>query len=256
VAREITFIVADTSNRSNRMADNLLALPPCSSPSGLLKATMPARPDSFDASAVGLHVSDRLPAGRHRIPAQEVYNHQHQRLLGAMAALCAERGYSHVVISDVVARAGVSKTAFYRFFETKDDCLFSAHKYFSASLLAAIDASCSEDEDISVRLRQAIGSALQFCASNPESAQLLTLGILSCGPIGIERYEVLVEALANRLRALGDLDGGQNGNAAIAAVVFAGPLMTRSIGEDPDAILSLESDLLEVILAFFSMPRG
>ena len=172
-----------------------------------------------------------------------------------MATLCAERGYAHVVISDVVARAAVSKATFYRFFETKDECLFAAHKYFSASLLAAIDASCEGTEAGPGRLRLAIRAALEFCASRPEAAQLLTLGILSCGPEGIERYKVMIEALASRLRALGELDRGRHGNAALAALVFAGPLMTPSIGTDPEAILSLESDLLEIMLSFSSPAR-
>jgi AcrR family transcriptional regulator len=193
-----------------------------------------------------------LTPGRRRIAPRDVYNDQRQRLISAMAALCAEHGYARVVISEVVARAGVSKTAFYRFFETKDDCLFAAHKYFSAALLATIDASCSGDQGFEVRLRQAIRAALGFCAANPEPAQLLTLGILSCGPTGIERYEVLVEVLANRLQRIGDLSLAQNGNSALAAVFFAAPLMTRSIGTDPDAILTLESDLLEILLTFFS----
>ena len=107
------------------------------------------------------------------------------------------------------------------------------------------------------RLRTAIRAALGFCASSPDAAQLLTLGIISCGPEGIERYQVMVAALANRLRAGGEFESGRDADAALAALVFAAPLIASSAAEgEPEAILALESDFVEMILALLAQPAG
>ena len=89
----------------------------------------------------------RLPSGRHRIPDQEVRDHQRGRLIDAICALSAERGYADTVINDIVARAGVSKSTFYRFYRSREDCLFDAHKRHCAMLIAAIDRARCEPEE-------------------------------------------------------------------------------------------------------------
>lgn len=193
---------------------------------------------------------ETLPGGRHRLPPETVADHQHRRLIDAMASVCAERGYSAVVISDLVARAAVSKATFYRFFETKQECLFAAHKLFSASLLAAIDEACSPAEAGALRLRHGIRAALEFCASEPDGAELLTSGILSSGPEGMERYLAMSEALARRLGTRTE-PNTEEPSAALASLAFAVPLRTRSIGPNPEAILALESELHEMIVAFY-----
>lgn len=200
--------------------------------------------------------AQRLSAGRHQLAAQEVETHQRQRLINAMAALCAERGYAHVVITEVVARAAVSKATFYRFFATKDECLFAAHKYFSAALLAAIDASCDSAGEWPARLRAGVHAALAFCAARPDAVHPLALAILSCGPEGISRYRVTIEALAKRLHSGGDSGGERHADAVFAVVVFAAPLIPSSAGENgSEEILALENDILEMILAF-SVPNA
>ena len=63
-----------------------------------------------------------------------------QALLGAARELFTERGYSHVKVADVVARAGVSTGSFYHHFGAKQDLyteLWRAH-------CAALDQACDE----------------------------------------------------------------------------------------------------------------
>ncbi|MFN8151075.1 MAG: TetR/AcrR family transcriptional regulator [Solirubrobacterales bacterium] len=74
-----------------------------------------------DADAVGWH-ADPLPRGRHRLPADVVRASQRERLLRAMLTLVAEKGYQATSVPEVVTRARVSRSSFYREFDSKLDC--------------------------------------------------------------------------------------------------------------------------------------
>ena len=79
-----------------------------------------------------------LPRGRHTLARNEVIDAQRERLMVAMTELMAERGYRGVSLGDVVARAGVSRTAFYQSFAHKADCAFAAYDRFIDVLLRDI----------------------------------------------------------------------------------------------------------------------
>src|SRR5947209_6095699 len=53
---------------------------------------------------------------------------QRGRLLVAGALVIAKKGYGRATVSDIVAAAGVSRTAFYEHFDGKDDCLVEAYR--------------------------------------------------------------------------------------------------------------------------------
>src|SRR2546429_7716726 len=50
---------------------------------------------------------------------------QRERVLAAAREVFAERGYVHASIDAIVSRARVSRTAFYRFFDNKEQCLLA-----------------------------------------------------------------------------------------------------------------------------------
>ena len=65
------------------------------------------------AGAGGLRaVPSALPRGRHHLGAEVVRASQRARLLEAIAAATAEKGYAAVTIGDIVERAGVARRTF------------------------------------------------------------------------------------------------------------------------------------------------
>ena len=56
----------------------------------------------------------RLPSGSHGIPAEVVARNQRERLVAAMAEVCAEVGYAEASVAGVAKRAGVSSVTFYK----------------------------------------------------------------------------------------------------------------------------------------------
>jgi AcrR family transcriptional regulator len=151
----------------------------------------------------------RLPPGSHGIPADVVARNQRERLVAAMAEVCAERGYAESSVERVAKRAGVSSLTFYKQFSDKQDCMLAAHRQLLGLLLEEVD-----------RAADPLRTALAVFAADPPSARLLTVEVLAAGPEGAKRHDAMVEAFAERLgtdwvRAAGIL-------ALVGKVVVAG----------------------------------
>jgi len=173
--------------------------------------------------------AQRLPAGHHGIPAELVARNQWERLIAAMAEACAEKGYAEVAVADVVARANVSTATFYKRFDSKRDCLLSAHTEFLGRLLEEVDAACAGAEG-EEGIQAAIGTCLELLAADPPTARLLLVEILGLGPEGAERHAAMVGAFAERLRAARGPrqdQGSPQGDWAIVAGAAA--LVARSV---------------------------
>jgi AcrR family transcriptional regulator len=141
----------------------------------------------------------RLPPGSHGIPADVVARNQRERLVAAMAEICAEQGYAGASVAAVAKRAGVSSLTFYKQFAGKRDCLLAAHRQLLGRLLEQIDRARTGDGPPESNSRTAIRTALAIFAADPPSARLLTVEILAAGPEGAKRHDAMVAALAERL---------------------------------------------------------
>ena len=141
----------------------------------------------------------RLPPGSHGIPADVVARNQRERLVAAMAEVCAEQTYAETSVAAVAKRAGVSSLTFYKQFEGKEHCLLAAHRQLLGRLLEGIDRVAEEEG--AGGARAVMRTALSLFAADPPSARLLTVEILAAGPEGVKRHDAMVEALAERLNA-------------------------------------------------------
>jgi AcrR family transcriptional regulator len=119
---------------------------------------------------------ERLPPGRHGLPADMVRTHQRQRLLEAAATALAEQGYGHLTAARVTELAGVSSRTFYQHFEDLWACLLAAYETEAGFLCARIEDVCSAfaQSDRTGRARAGIGAAIDFLASEPAVARLLS----------------------------------------------------------------------------------
>ncbi len=75
----------------------------------------------------------RLPPGP-QTSKEEVERNHRERLSGTTVAVTAEKGYAATSVTDLVAVAGMSRSAFYTYFENKEDC-------FLATLDAILDGA-------------------------------------------------------------------------------------------------------------------
>lgn len=143
----------------------------------------------------------RLPRGSHGIPSDVVARNQRERLIAAMAEVCAERGYAEASVAAVAKRAGVSSVTFYEQFAGKRECLLAAHRELLGRLLEELDrAREAEGVGPGEKARAALRAFLALLAGDPPSARLLAVEIHAAGPGGAERNDAAVRELAARLR--------------------------------------------------------
>ena len=199
----------------------------------------------------------RLPPGSHGIPADVVARNQRERLVAAMAEVCAERGYAETSVAAVAKRAGVSSVTFYKQFAGKRDCMLAAHRQLLGRLLEEVDCVLEDEEGAAggggkvdggaeAKARTAIRAALALFAADAPSARLLTVEVLAAGAEGAKCHDAMVEAFARRLRP----DGDRDGDAPVAAaewVRVAGMLALvgkLAVAGEAGRLLGLEDELV------------
>ncbi len=131
---------------------------------------------------------------------------QRARLEDAITELVYERGYPAVTVRELLARAHVSRPTFYRLFDGKEDCFFSAYRRAADQALrwtaAATEGSVERDELVA-------RGAEAFCAAvalNPAAASLVLLEPMAVGrPARDEMHRVEAEFAALLRRRYGEL---------------------------------------------------
>jgi AcrR family transcriptional regulator len=119
---------------------------------------------------------------------------QRRRILEAMIDSCAEKTYAATTIADIVSRAKVSRTTFYKRFADKRDC-FEAAVWFSVEQLREVAAAAPiEGGSPADAARRSATAVLVAMAERPALAQLLTCDAVAVDPAVVERCRRLVTA--------------------------------------------------------------
>jgi AcrR family transcriptional regulator len=161
---------------------------------------VPDEPAPEGPFSEGTPLPQRLPPGRHGIPANIVGEHQRRRLLAAMTEVLAEHGYVNVNTTQVSERAGVSTGTFYKHFGNLWDCALAAYVSASDQLCTEIEVACAECDPRAEPLEVGIETALAFCAADPAAAWLLgAQPPLEASAIAAAR-RILISRLAAMLR--------------------------------------------------------
>lgn len=167
----------------------------------------------------------RLPGGQHGIPRDVVERNQRERLIAAMAEVCAERGYAAVAVADITRQASVSTASFYRQFEDKQACLLASFEELFGRLLEAVEGACESEAERNAKVKAGIRVAAELLAGDIPTARLLTVEVLAGGAEGVRLQHAAIE----RVAGLADMDW-----ATVAAMVAT---VARRVveGEGPTA---------------------
>jgi AcrR family transcriptional regulator len=138
------------------------------------------------------------------MPRRDVRRAQRERLLRAVIAAVAERGYTDTTITDIVRRARVSRGVFYEHFRNKQAAFIAATdagvELMSASITGATRA-LADDTPAPERLRVAIRAYLTFLAAEPEFARTFVIDVFAAGPAALDRRVIAHERFAAKTRA-------------------------------------------------------
>ncbi len=143
---------------------------------------------------------ERLPRGRHGLPREFVAQNQRERLLAALAECLEEKGYERTTVASIGKRAGVSKSDFYKQFESKDACFIAAYDGAVERIRVTVKEACAERKDWGSGVLSALDALLQLFETEPAQAQLVLVEGLRAGRGVYDRYQVAIESFVPYLR--------------------------------------------------------
>ncbi len=143
---------------------------------------------------------ERLPRGRHGLSREYVAQNQRDRLLAALAECLHESGYDGTTVSMVGKRAGVSKSDFYKQFESKDACFLAAYEDSAERIRQRVLVACGEAGGWAEGVLAGLAALLDLLASEPAQAQLVLVEGLRAGRGVYDRYQEALQSFVPRLR--------------------------------------------------------
>ena len=197
---------------------------------------------------------DRLPRGRHGLSPEFVAQNQRQRLVAGLIQALYEVGYEKTTVSLIGQKAAVSKSDFYKHFESKDDCFIAAYEAAVDQIGQRIHTVCAKEEDESwvARIRLGIGAMLALFSEQPALASIVLVEGLRAGRGVYDRYQKAVDAFVCYIRcgAPPGPDGAAVPGATDEAIVggIASLLGRRVLGGEAEQIEQLFPEVLEFAL--------
>ncbi|HEX7279563.1 MAG TPA: TetR/AcrR family transcriptional regulator [Solirubrobacterales bacterium] len=200
---------------------------------------------------------DRLPRGRHGLSPEFVARNQRERLIAGLTQALYEVGYQETTVSLIGQRAAVSKSDFYKQFQSKDECFVAAYDAAIERIREQVVVACEEatDEGWAQRVRAAIDALLRLLTADPALASIALVEGLRAGRGVYDRYQAAVESFVGYLRqdAPPALVGGEVPEATGEAVVggIASLLGRRVLAGEADQLSELFPEILEFALAAY-----
>jgi AcrR family transcriptional regulator len=197
---------------------------------------------------------DRLPRGRHGLSPEFVARNQRDRLIAALIFTLDEVGYQKTTVSMIGARAAVSKSDFYKHFDSKDDCFLAAYDTAVDRVRAAVAEACAGVDGAGwpARVRSGVVALLTLLAAEPPLAAILLAEGLRAGRGIYDRYQAAVESFVPLLReGAPDPPGAAPVPPATDEAVIGGiaSLLSRRVADgEAEALTALVPDVLEFAL--------
>jgi len=133
-------------------------------------------------------------------PPEEVARNQCERLFGAVVAAASEKGYEAMTVADLLALSGVSRSAFYKHFDSKAECLTAAVEEFLVPTIAGLNpAGVNGDEGDPQRRFEAF---FELLSSEPAATRASFVELPAAGGPGGEVVDRTFAALVDAIGGL------------------------------------------------------
>lgn len=195
----------------------------------------------------------RLPRGRHGLTREFVAQNQRRRLVSALSECLADSGYEGTTVASIGRRAGVSKSDFYKQFESKEGCFVAAYDDAVEQMRGCVLAACAEQDEWAAGVFAALSSLLQLLAAEPARTRMVLVEGLRAGRDVYDRYQAALEIFVAYLRdgAPAPADGVRAPEATDEAVVggIAALLARRVLAGETERLPELLPEIAEFALA-------
>lgn len=200
---------------------------------------------------------DRLPRGRHGLSPEFVARNQRERLVAGLTEALYEVGYQKTTVSLIGRRAAVSKSDFYKHFESKDDCFITAYDTAVERIRECVVGACeaAAGEPWPFRVSVGLEALLKLSTSEPALASIALVEGLRAGRGVYDRYQRGIESFVGYLRegAPESPAGTEVPEATDEAVVggVASLLGRRVLAGEGEQLGQLFPEILEFVLSAY-----
>lgn len=199
---------------------------------------------------------DRLPRGRHGLSPEFVARNQRERLIAGLIEALYESGYQKTTVALIGQRAAVSKSDFYKHFESKDDCFIAAYDAAVARLRRCVVEACdaTAGESWPPRVSAALAALLKLLTSEPALASIVLVEGLRAGRGVYDRYQGGIESFVGYLREGAPQTRGSDVPEATDEAVVGGVasmLGRRVLAGEAKQLDQLFPEILEFILSAY-----
>jgi AcrR family transcriptional regulator len=121
--------------------------------------------------------------------------HPPERVLRALAATVAEKGYAATTVAEVVERAGTSQRVFYGHFENKEDAFLAALDSGSAQMLGLVLPAFRRAKSWQESVRAAYEAMFSFGIEEPEYTTMGAVEMYTVGRRALQTRDSVMEGL-------------------------------------------------------------
>jgi AcrR family transcriptional regulator len=187
-----------------------------------------------------------------RVPSARLAEMQHGKVLCGAVQAFDEMGYRGATVSQIIARARVSRSAFYELFADRDECLAAILAAAAGSVAGDLSAARVEALAWSERVRATLLAILEFFDREPAVARVCVVESLRAGPVALERRARILARLAvvldeGRVEHPGATHCTPLTAEGLVGAVFA-ILHSRLLRERPEPLSELTHDLDAILL--------
>jgi len=179
-----------------------------------------------------------------------------ERLLRALAAVVAEKGYPDTTVADAVDRAKTSQRTFYEHFKNKEDAIVAALDSGSAHMLAAALPAFRRAPDWPHAVHDTQEAMFRWGAEEPEYARMGGKEMYAAGKRALDQREMVTEGFEALLAPGYEL---KPETPPIAAEAIGGALYSLLYDhvnkKGPETLPDLVPTLVYVTLAPFLDPQ-
>ncbi|HET7590066.1 MAG TPA: TetR/AcrR family transcriptional regulator [Solirubrobacterales bacterium] len=197
-----------------------------------------------------------MPRGRHGLSPEYVAANQRGRLIAGLIEALYEVGYQRTTVSLIGQRAAVSKSDFYKHFESKDDCFLAAYDSAVERIREGVGAACAAaGGQWADRVAAAIGALLDLFTVEPALASIALVEGIRAGRGVYDRYQTALDFFVDRLGegAPPNPAGEEVPRATSEAVVggVAAMLGRRVLAREAEQLPRLFPEILEFVLVAY-----
>jgi AcrR family transcriptional regulator len=189
-------------------------------------------------------------------PAREAA--QRELLLEAMAGAVAAKGYRGCAVDDVLELSGLSRSTYYKHFESKEDCFLAAFEATVERLLERMRQAVRMEKEPALQIEVGLRELIEMLMAEPNFARLMLIEIRTMGLVGQEGYQDALGRFAQLLAAVVEdcqaTSAEHAGNAGMVVGAVASTLALEVEARGSGELEGLLPGLTFVALALYLGP--